>query len=144
MATHHPLAIKKGEYDPRDALLRRGSPEYTFKGTAPHAPRVPTPGVGAYAPSDVLLHPTAPAAAASFRHPPPKSDERRPGPGDYAPASYAAKAPLPVTLKFRHAPPASQRPESGHAVPGPGEYRLPSTLGGPRFSIAARVVGGQR
>ncbi len=80
--------------------------------------------MGTYSPerSEKLTHPAQPAAAICFKHPPPESYEKRPAPGEYyTGADYRSKSPLPVTLKFRRPPPASERPESGHAVPGPGE-----------------------
>ncbi|GBF88774.1 hypothetical protein Rsub_01675 [Raphidocelis subcapitata] len=128
-----------GEYEPRDGLLRRGAPMFTFKGVEARDVRSRNPSVGAYNPREALLHPAAPVVSISLKHPPPESYEKRPAPGEYdRAASYRAKSPLPVTLKFRRPPPPSERPESGHAVPGPGEYGPRPPPRGPAFSLGAR------
>jgi hypothetical protein len=36
---------------------------------------------------------------------------------------------------------AADRPDSGHAVPGPGAYKLPSTLSGPGITMGAKLKG---
>ncbi|KIY94709.1 hypothetical protein MNEG_13253 [Monoraphidium neglectum] len=123
-----------GDYEPRDELLRRSSPQFTIRGVDPKA-RHYTPER-----SDKLQHPAAPAVAITHKHPPPESYEKRPAPGEYSGApGYRSKSPLLVTLKFRRPPPASQRPESGHAVPGPGQYPLRCSLGGPAYSMGRRL-----
>lgn len=44
-------------------------------------------------------------------------------------------------MKHKRGLTAADRPDSGHAVPGPGEYKLPSTLGGPGITMGARLTG---
>ncbi|KAI8470435.1 MAG: hypothetical protein J3K34DRAFT_521339 [Monoraphidium minutum] len=134
-----------GDYEPRDTLLRRSSPEFMIKGVEPKDSRARYPSVGHYAPErgDRLQHPAPPAVGITHKHPPPESYEKRPAPGEYpGAAAYRSASPLPVTLKFRRPPPASQRAGSGHAVPGPGEYPLRCSLGGPAFSMGKRLARG--
>eukprot|EP00878_Enallax_costatus_P046577 GHUV01056767.1.p1 GENE.GHUV01056767.1~~GHUV01056767.1.p1 ORF type:complete len:149 (-),score=38.29 GHUV01056767.1:283-729(-) len=59
--------------------------------------------------------------------------------GEYNPESYSPKSPLPVTIKHKRGLAAADRPDSGHAVPGPGEYKLPSTLKGPAITMGQKL-----
>jgi hypothetical protein len=44
-------------------------------------------------------------------------------------------------MKHKRGLTAADRPDSGHAVPGPGEYKLPSTLGGSGITMGAKLKG---
>lgn len=59
--------------------------------------------------------------------------------GEYDPDKYRSKSPLAVTMKHKRGLAASDRPDSGHAVPGPGEYQLASTLAGPAVTIGIKL-----
>jgi hypothetical protein len=80
-----PANPTSGEYEPRESLLRRSAPAFTFKGVdaSKGDSRACYPAVGAYCPerSDHLLHPAAPAASIAARLPPPQSHGKQPAPG---------------------------------------------------------------
>lgn len=59
--------------------------------------------------------------------------------GEYNPESYSPKSPLAVTIKHKRGLAAADRPDSGHAVPGPGQYKLPSTLKGPAITMGQKL-----
>jgi hypothetical protein len=62
--------------------------------------------------------------------------------GEYNPAEFRSTSPLPVTIKHKRGLAAADRPDSGHAVPGPGEYKLPSTLDKHGITMGAKLKGG--
>jgi hypothetical protein len=61
--------------------------------------------------------------------------------GEYNPSEFCSTSPLPVTIKHKRGLAAADRPESGHAVPGPGEYPLGSTLGQHGITMGAKLKG---
>eukprot|EP00775_Hariotina_reticulata_P009765 gene9765-9922_t len=84
----------------------------------------PEPGPGHYTElSPSITRPHAPQVSISHRLPASKEAERKPAPGDYSPELYRSKSPIPVSIKHRRCLSATDRPNSGHAVPGPGSYR---------------------
>ncbi|WIA16575.1 hypothetical protein OEZ85_013245 [Tetradesmus obliquus] len=135
-----------GDYGvPKDSLLRSSSPCFTFKGVAAkdHLSRNPAPG--AYSPerhtAAVSKHVNPPAVSISHRCPPPTSHDRQPGPGEYNASDFRSTSQLPVTIKHKRGLAAGDRPDSGHAVPGPGEYKLPSSIGKHGITMGAKLKG---
>ncbi len=45
-------------------------------------------------------------------------------------------------MKHKRAPAATDRADSGHAVPGPGEYVLASSMRGPAHSMGIKLADG--
>ncbi|KAF8065499.1 rplU [Scenedesmus sp. PABB004] len=114
-----------GEYNADSSITHRRVLAASLTGRGSHDPLKPqSPAPGQYKQvAAELTHPAAPAASVGQRHAPPASHARSPAVGAYSPESFSSKSPLPVTIKHRRGLAASDRPDSGHSVPGPGAYR---------------------
>ncbi len=69
----------------------------------PQNPLAKNPAPNQYSPdrSVAATHPVQPSVSIVHKHPPPESYEKRPAPGEYGFADYAAKDSKAVSMKFR-------------------------------------------
>lgn len=151
-----------GEYDARDALGRRSSPCYSFKGVDAKDVLAANPAPNAYNParSMAVVRVAPPAVSIGQRYAPPGETQRRPGPGEYDVGAGSSEKPG-VSLKFRCVHAASgcmtqmrasmqsgrrlrwrlkhtstcrhaRKLDSATAAPGPGEYAVDARSRGRR------------
>eukprot|EP00877_Chromochloris_zofingiensis_P006126 jgi/Chrzof1/1767/Cz10g20120.t1 len=127
------------DYSPHDDLVRSSSPCFTFRGVNTKDHWLDYPAPGHYQPDagHTLVHPAEAAVSITHKHPPPESYEKRPAPGEYDAGRWQPKDDKLVTMKFRH----PQHVDKALSAPGPGEYKLATTLAGPKFSIGAKLKG---
>jgi hypothetical protein len=63
--------------------------------------------------------------------------------GEYHPELFRSTSPMPVTMKHKRGLAAADRPDSGHAVPGPGAYRPQDVTVNSRNSPVHTIAGTQ-
>ena len=119
-----------GAYDPKPLET---SPKYSLSGRSPKRTTAGAPGPGAYDPKDPRdLGASSPRSSMASRVPAPRP-AATPGPGSYDPYKGIGAGSPKSSFSGR----TTTRPRQG--APGPGAYDIPTTLGGPSFSMGSRT-----